>query len=86
MQTLQCIAYNYCANQFPSFPGLMAMKSLFLTQQGDDVSNAEWYEQFKNLVITANACGGNFAFPGIKNDVREIQFPDTAEDKEQVQY
>ena len=81
MRILQRIAYNYRADQFPPFAVLMAMRNLFLTRQGDDVSDAEWYEQFKNLVIAADACGGHFAFPGIKNYVKESQFPDMAEDE-----
>ena len=78
MAMLQRVAYNHRAEQFPPYAALMAMKSLFLTRQPDEMSNAEWYEQYKNLIIAAEACGGSFNLPGVDNYVRERKYPGIA--------
>ena len=81
LRILQRIAYNHRADQYQPYAIMMAMKTAFLTRQGEETSNADWYEQFKNTVIAAKACGGSFLFPKMCQLVRNEQYPGIPLDK-----
>ena len=75
LRMLQRIAYNHRADQYQPYATLMAVKTAFLTRQPDDMSNSDWYEVFKNLIIAAEACGGSFLFPKIVEKIQKEQYP-----------
>ena len=43
LRVIQRIAYNHCADQYQPYTIMMAMKRAFLTRQGEETSNADWY-------------------------------------------
>ena len=75
MWIIQHIAYNHRANQYQLYAIMMATRTAFLTQQGEETSNADWYKQFKNTVIVAEALGGSFLFPKMCQLVQNKQYP-----------
>ena len=81
LRIIQRIAYNHRADQYQPYAIMMAMKTAFLTRQGDDTSNADWFEQFKNIVVAVEACGGSFIFPKIQERIREAHYPGISSDQ-----
>ena len=72
------ICFNYSAEKFMPLSAVIAMQAAYTVRQPETMPAVEWHEHFKNLITTAEACGGSFVIPGVSDMLKEQQFPDTS--------